>query len=54
MPKVEFNFAEHLGQGTLGCCLLSSLLFRHFSSPTNIETLATHTELAHHYIQYAL
>jgi len=32
------NFLEYLGQGTLGCYSLSSLLFRHFSSPTNIHT----------------
>jgi len=29
---------EYLGQGTLGCPLLSSLLFECFSSPTNIHT----------------
>jgi len=33
MPK-----GQYLGQRTLGCHSLSSLLFGHFSSPTNIHT----------------
>jgi len=32
------NFLEYLGLGTLGCHSLSSLLYRCFSSPTNIHT----------------
>jgi len=36
-PWIE-AFLQYLGQGTLGCDSLSSLLFRHFSSPTNIHT----------------
>ena len=35
---LKVNFLEYLGQGTLGCHSLSSVLFGHFSSPTNIPT----------------
>jgi len=34
----KVNFPEYLCQETLGCHSLSSLLFRSFSSPTNIHT----------------
>ena len=38
MLKLKVNFLEYLNQGTLGFHPLSSLLFRRFSSPTNIHT----------------
>ena len=49
----KVNFPEYLCQGTVGYHSFSSLLFGCFSSPTNVHYLAIHTELAHHYIQYA-
>jgi len=56
MPKGQFSRVPRPGNSWIRS--LSSLLFGHFSSPTNINShslqLATQTELAHHYIQYAL
>ena len=39
----KVNFVKYLGQGTLGCHSLSSLLFGCFSSPTNTSPTNIHT-----------